>query len=70
MGDKHYLTEVKWGKDPRGDDYCWLWGEYSEFSPIKDSDCDAVHEGFISVCPMVLDATDYNSMDELKGWNL
>jgi len=68
MGDRRYVTEVQWGKDPRGDDYCWLWGDYTAFGSIKDSDCDAVHEGFISVCPMMLDATDYNMINELKGW--
>ena len=68
MGDRRYLKEVKWGKDPRGEEYCWLWGDFSEFSSIKDSDCDAVNEGFISVCPMMLDPTDYNMITELKGW--
>lgn len=68
MGDRRYIREVKWGKDPRGEDYCWLWGDYSEFGSIKDSDCDAVHEGYISVCPMMLDATDYSVINELKGW--
>jgi 5'-nucleotidase len=68
MGDRRYVTEVKWGKDPRGEDYCWLWGEYSAFGPIEGSDCDAVHEGFISVSPMMLDVTDYSMINELKTW--
>ena len=68
MGDRRYITEVKWGKDPRGDDYCWLWGDYTAFGPIQGSDCDAVHENYISVCPMMLDATDYSAINELKGW--
>jgi 5'-nucleotidase len=68
MGDRRYVTEVKWGDDPRGERYCWLWGEYTEFGSIEDSDCDAVSEGFISVTPMMLDVTDYSMINELKGW--
>ena len=70
MGDKHYLKEVRWGKDPRGDAYCWLWGEYSNFEQIEGSDCVAVHDGYISISPMILDVTDYSMIEELKTWDL
>ena len=68
MGDRRYVTEVKWGKDLRGEEYCWLWGEYSKFNSIEDSDCDAVSHDYISVSPMMLDVTDYSMINELKGW--
>ncbi len=68
MGDRRYVTEVKWGEDPRGEGYCWLWGEYTEFGSMENSDCDAVSEGFVSVCPMMLDVTDYTMINELKSW--
>jgi len=68
MGDRRYVKGVKRDKDLKGDEYCWLWGEYSAFGSIEGSDCDAVDAGFISVCPMILDVTDYSMMNELKTW--
>jgi 5'-nucleotidase len=68
MGDRRYVTEVKRGEDPRGEGYYWLWGDYTAFGSIEDSDCDAVNDGFISVSPMMLDVTDYTMINELKGW--
>ncbi|MEI6093049.1 MAG: 5'/3'-nucleotidase SurE [bacterium] len=70
MGDRHYVKEVKWGKDPRGGDYCWLWGDYANFSNIPGTDCVAVDNGYISVTPILLDVTDRSMVDELKKWNL
>jgi 5'-nucleotidase len=70
MGDRRYVQEVKWGKDPRGELYCWLWGEYSNFNHIDDSDCVAINEGYISVSPILLDVTDYTMIEELKAWNI
>ena len=70
MGDRRYLQEVKWGKDPRGENYCWLWGEYSCFNHIDDSDCVAIHEGFISLTPILLDVTDYSVIEDMKSWKL
>lgn len=70
MGDRKYVTEVKWGKDLHGNDYCWLWGEYESFHKIKESDCMVVDDNYISISPMLIDTTDYSSMDELRGWKL
>ena len=69
-GDRRYAQEVKWGKDPRGKDYCWLWGDYSCFTPTQNTDCTVVNDGYISVTPIALDVTDHKMMDELKDWNL
>ncbi|MCX6112032.1 MAG: 5'/3'-nucleotidase SurE [Proteobacteria bacterium] len=70
IGDKHYAKEVRWGKDPRGDAYCWLWGDYCSFEQIEGSDCVAVNDGYISVSPMLLDMTDYSMIEELKTWEI
>jgi len=70
MGDRRYVTEVKWGKDLHGNDYCWLWGEYESFHKIESSDCVAVDDNYISITPMLIDTTDHDSIDELRGWNL
>ncbi len=69
-GERRYLKEVKTGKDPRGKDYYWLWGNYNDFAPIDGTDCKSVSDGYISVTPIVIDVTDYKMIDELKDWNL
>lgn len=68
-GDRHYIQEVKVGKDPRGREYCWLWGDYKGFTPAEGTDCMAVSEGYISVTPLSLDLTDHTMMEDLKKWS-
>ena len=70
MGDRRYVKEVKWGKDPRGGDYCWLWGDYANFSHIPGTDCVAIDDGYISVTPIMLDVTDLSMIENLKKWDL
>lgn len=70
MGDRRYFTDVKKELGADGEQYAWLWGEYSCFTPINDSDCDAVENNYISVTPMLLDLTDHGMIAELKSWNL
>lgn len=70
LGMRRYEGRVESKKDPRGNDYCWLWGDYVNFDKIEGSDCVAIEEGFVSVTPIFLDTTDYNFMKEVESWDL
>ncbi len=69
-GDRRYANGLKWDKDLKGQSYCWLWGDYNNFTPIEGTDCQAVSDGYISVTPIVLDVNDYKMMEELKEWKI
>lgn len=56
--------------DPRGRDYYWIGSVDLNFLDIEGSDYTAISRGHISVTPLHLDLTNYNSFAQLKGWNL
>lgn len=70
LGERKYIGDIQWGKDPRGKKYCWLWGDYASFEEIEGTDCVAAANNFISVSPLLLDVTDYNMIEEVKSWGL
>lgn len=58
--------------DPRGREYFWIVGEFVDLD-VKGSlgDHKVLEEGYVSVCPMKVDATDYDMFEELRGkWGI
>ena len=68
LGSRQYLDSVVQHQDPRGRHYYWIGGTGPEWSPDKHSDAFAVHEGYISVTPLMIDLTDYRSIVELEAF--
>ncbi|HJL19461.1 MAG TPA: 5'/3'-nucleotidase SurE [Sandaracinaceae bacterium LLY-WYZ-13_1] len=58
LGRRIYLDEVTVRTDPRGKEYYWIGGPGSHHEPIEGADTEAVDDGYVSVTPLVLDATD------------
>ncbi|MEM1131317.1 MAG: 5'/3'-nucleotidase SurE [Pseudomonadota bacterium] len=52
-------------KDPRGFDYHWFGLAPTETTPEHSSDLEAVGENYISVSPLHLDMTHYESLEML-----
>ncbi len=52
--------------DPYGNEYYWFTGEYIVNDDDPECDDNAVNNGFISVSPLSIDFTDYNSLNDLK----
>ena len=48
-GFRRYSEEVHARIDARGRDYYWIAGHYEGYATNANSDCHAVHEGFISI---------------------
>ncbi|MEM9964453.1 MAG: 5'/3'-nucleotidase SurE [Asticcacaulis sp.] len=64
--DLHELHAVK-RVDPRGRDYYWLDFEAQENQLLDGTDLKAVAENRISVTPLHLDLTHYETLNSFKG---
>ena len=59
MGKRHYSENIVERVDPRGIKYYWIGGDDLGFSNDDGTDCQTVHEGYISVTPLQVDLTYY-----------
>lgn len=68
LGRRVYVDEVTVRTDPRGKEYYWIGGPGAHpHEPVEGSDTDAVDRGYVSVTPLLLDATDPNDFG-LAAW--
>ncbi len=71
-GYRHYANDSHLHRNPRGEEYYWLGLHPLAFSPRDGvdgmSDYEAIEAGHISITPIMLDMSAYNSMDRLKKW--
>lgn len=68
QGRRRYGDMVVEKIDPRGRKYYWLGGAACEFESADGTDCHALREGFISVTPLHLDLTNFQSFESLSAW--
>ncbi len=55
--------------DPRGKDYYWMTGKFINMDTRKNTDVEALAEGYASVVPVKFDLTDNEMKDKLeKDW--
>ena len=54
--------------DPRGRPYYWIGGEEPIGVPDNGSDFGAVEQGYVSVTPLQLDLTAYQTAQKLSTW--
>lgn len=54
------------GRDPSGQPYYWLSGEYINTDPSEESDIYALKQNYISVVPSMHDLTDYRSIGQIR----
>lgn len=56
---------------PRGYDYFWMIGEYTNDEPdAEDTDNWALTHGYVSVTPTQIDVTAYEMIEQIRDWNL
>jgi len=70
QGKRSYEGTIVDKVDPRGRSYYWIGTVDLNFSDIEGSDYNAVSRGHISITPLHLDLTNYNSLAALKRWDL
>lgn len=56
-------------KDPRGQNYYWLTGEFKNMDEGDDTDEWALANGYISIVPVQFDLTAYRYIPALNEWN-
>jgi len=56
--------------DPRGRNYYWIGSIDMNFHDIEGTDYHAVSRGHISITPLHLDLTNYDSFRELESWEI
>ena len=57
-------------KDPNGNSYYWLTGEFINDDDGDDTDEYALAQNYVSVVPVQCDLTAYNTLREIKDWDL
>lgn len=70
QGKRRYEGMIIDKVDPRGRNYYWIGSVDLNFIDIEGSDYAAVSRGHISITPLHLDLTNYNSIAVLNKWNL
>jgi 5'-nucleotidase len=68
QGLRIYRDELVRRLDPRGKPYYWIGGDVPTGVPEQDTDFGALKDGFVSITPLDLDLTAYQSLDKLKKW--
>ena len=56
--------------DPSGKSYYWLTGSFSSKESQIDTDINYLENNFVTIVPTQFDMTCYNSISELKKWEL
>lgn len=69
QGKRRYEGSIIDKIDPRGRNYYWIGTVDLNFHDIEGSDYTAVSRGHISITPLHLDLTNYNSFSILKSWD-
>lgn len=65
-----WVEEIEKRVDPHQRDYYWMTGRYKNFEQDDpDTDVTAVENQYVSVVPINLDMTCYQSLEMLKSWN-
>ncbi len=69
QGKRSFVGKIVDKVDPRGRKYFWIGSEEPSFLDDEGTDFNAVGKGHISITPLHLDLTNYNSMKILQKWH-
>jgi 5'-nucleotidase len=67
QGKRRYGDAVVEKTDPRGRKYYWIGGTELGFEDAEGTDFAAINDGLVSVTPLHLDLTNYDSMAAVSG---
>ncbi len=68
LGQRHKAEPVVRDCDPRGREIFWVGAAGPEQDAGPDTDFYAVREGYVSVTPLQIDLTRYDSLTQLTSW--
>lgn len=67
QADARWIEKMVEGRDPSGQAYYWLSGEFLNSDPGNDTDVWALENGYISIVPSMHDLTNYPAITDLKS---
>lgn len=70
LGRRRYADSITRSNDPSGKEYFWIGGGAVHWRGPKDSDFQAIEEGYVSVTPLHLDLTNYELLEDIRAWDL
>ena len=69
------MAKGTWGNEtvrcahPRGYDYYWMVGSYTNDEPeAEDTDNWALQHGYVAITPTQIDVTNYPMIEQMKSW--
>lgn len=57
-----WVEDFQIGEDPRGQKYYWLTGQFEYEHLHKDTDLEALENGYVSIVPSIHDLTNYKAL--------
>ena len=66
LGYRLYGFDAHKHYNPRGEEYYWIGLHPLAFREEKGTDFDAIKNGYVSITPLKLDITSYESLEKLK----
>ena len=70
-------TDASWGSEwvrgqhPKGGEYFWLTGKFTNNEPdAEEADRWALEHGYVAITPIQIDMTAYQMINELNNWDL
>lgn len=70
QGKRSFVGNIVDKTDPRGRKYYWIGSEAPNFNDFEGTDFHALNRRHVSITPLHLDLTNYESMKVLAGWAL
>ena len=70
QGTRSFIGTIIDKTDPRGRKYYWIGSDEPAFNDEPGTDFHALNRRHVSITPLHLDLTNYESMKILKGWAL
>jgi len=70
LGRRRYSESITRALDPQGKEYFWIGGGVATWRGPKDSDFQAIEDGYVSVTPLHLDLTNYRLLEEVRSWDM
>ena len=70
LGRRRYSESITRAYDPQGKEYFWIGGGVAHWRGPKDSDFQAIEDGYVSVTPLHLDLTNYKLLEEVRSWDM
>ncbi|MCQ2230108.1 MAG: 5'/3'-nucleotidase SurE [Bacteroidales bacterium] len=68
IANGYWREDYHSAEDPDGDKYYWLMGSFIDTTKdAQDTDVYWLQQGYATLCPCMLDATNYTEMERLSG---